>query len=341
MTNKEHQPYLDYLRCIAIVAVIAIHSFYPFQITSNPGTYWSMLCLATLAQFAVPLYAMISGALLLSQPIISLKVFYRKRFLRLGVPLLVWTSFYGLLDVWGNPGIHLPTKLIQTFIFGQPLYFLFALAGLYAITPYLQKLLINLSRYQVLTLTGFCLSLTALTAGVEYWLLADNNVLGRFSFNYFLYYLGYYLLGYWLHASNVSVTKAKLLAVVVGSALVTTVVTHFLVGVYGPGYKAQVLFQQFSPSVILMSAAVFTLVKELVGSRNPSILSAKLARHLSSYSLGIYFVHLGVLGQLSLRLPELNSPLISSSLIFILTLIVSTLIVAVGKKIKGSWILGF
>lgn len=91
------------------------------------------------ARWAVPVFVMISGALLLDPDNREgLGAFYRKRLARIGLPLLIWTVFYLLWLVAkgfaGGEPVGL-SELGRRVVTGLPYYhmwFLFMIAGLYA-----------------------------------------------------------------------------------------------------------------------------------------------------------------------------------------------------------------
>ena len=93
--------WIDYLRVIAIVAVITIHSttfFYSKFIEIGQLNWWLANLLNSASRFAVPLFVMISGALLLGRNL-TIVEFYKKRAIRLLPAIIVWNLFYAGLHV--------------------------------------------------------------------------------------------------------------------------------------------------------------------------------------------------------------------------------------------------
>ena len=88
--------WIDYLRVIAIIAVITIHSTTPFYAKFNEiGMlgWWLANLLNSASRFAIPLFVMISGSLLLGREI-TIGEFYKKKAVRLLPALFVWNFFY-------------------------------------------------------------------------------------------------------------------------------------------------------------------------------------------------------------------------------------------------------
>ena len=99
MNSNQRIFYYDFLRAFAIFAVILCHvdgiigySFWNLKV-ALPGL------LTTIALTGVPIFLMLSGALLLNKEY-SLKEFFKKRFSRIIYPFIFWMAisiFIGIL----------------------------------------------------------------------------------------------------------------------------------------------------------------------------------------------------------------------------------------------------
>lgn len=88
--------YYDFLRCFAILSVIACHVFaIPVVRISNfgSGLWYYSLFLNTLRDIAVPMFVLISGALLLDKKE-TLAKFTKKRINRVIIPYSLDNNFY-------------------------------------------------------------------------------------------------------------------------------------------------------------------------------------------------------------------------------------------------------
>ncbi|MGL4522232.1 MAG: acyltransferase, partial [Bacilli bacterium] len=90
--------YLDIVKVVAILAVIAIHVTAPFVVnldTIGSGNWWFASFFNAGSRWAVPAFFMVSGALLLA-PSRSKDEFKQlaKRLHRVVVPLIVWSIIY-------------------------------------------------------------------------------------------------------------------------------------------------------------------------------------------------------------------------------------------------------
>lgn len=109
LKTKDRIFYFDFLRCFAILAVIACHVFATVVVKKNlfGSEFWFYsLFLNSLRDIGVPLFVMISGALLLNRKE-SLVKFIEKRMKRVVVPYVFWMfMFVILLYVFSNLGIY-------------------------------------------------------------------------------------------------------------------------------------------------------------------------------------------------------------------------------------------
>ena len=102
MQVERHKVYLDVLRLIAILLVIFNHTpAFHFPLQSSGETLWVklMLIISALDKIAVPLFFMISGALLLPKQE-TLKKLISKRVLRFLVVLLLFHVGQSLYYIW-------------------------------------------------------------------------------------------------------------------------------------------------------------------------------------------------------------------------------------------------
>ena len=139
---------VDLIRAVAIVLVIFVHANnapYTFSGSSMPvaiANWWTLDVYRSVGYFGVPLFVMLTGILLLDpnkcdEP---LSVFFKKRFARIGLPMIFWTAAYFAWSYYFN-GIPLTTNGIVEGLLGGSYFhlgFLYILIGLYLATPILR-----------------------------------------------------------------------------------------------------------------------------------------------------------------------------------------------------------
>lgn len=159
-TEKERHSNYDFLRILSCIAVIVIHisGVYVGAVTDEevfgevytehiPTIYiWN-----TLSRFAVSCFMMLTGAFAFSDKNRDFKTFYRKSFIKIGIPTIVFSILYFLFKI--TTGIIAViindrplTILIPSFtsvLKGAPYYhmwYLYTLIGIYILIPILIRI---------------------------------------------------------------------------------------------------------------------------------------------------------------------------------------------------------
>ncbi len=350
-SNKRIE-WLDSLRAIAIIAVIIIHISSPLlnvTFSKNMGYWWMANILDSAVRFAVPLFLMISGATLLSRKY-SLKEFYRKRFVRVVLPLIFYMLVYWIFRWINLPSQSQPqtfgeitdwaTKIFLSEGISKHLWFVYMIIILYLITPALGAFIRKLKPEMIVFLLAAWVLMCNISQGfsvnIYSWQLWD--LLGKL-YMYFLY-TGYMVLGYYFYnifyvSRNIRLTASVLY-------LITVAVAVFVV-YYTSHLKSRLdlaFYSYLNLNTIIQASSVFIALK------HTSIRFGwlcKIQKAISDYSYGIYLVHILVLGifyNLGIFW-TMAHPLISLPVLLILTLIASMLIIFILRKIPyGKYISG-
>lgn len=299
--------WIDVARITAIVAVIAIHVVSPLVTSrADPQRWWFGNVIDSAARWSVPLFVMISGALLLHSDLADDPArFYRRRLGRILPALVAWSAIY---LIYGHLSSDNPQTLREAVAYvaaGRPyfhLYFLYLMAGLYLVTPFLRPLVARSTR----RVLGIAV-LVFLAVGI-----ADSLAMrwmgtgGANAATRFVPYIGYFLAGAWLvgMAPTRRRMKASWVIVAVGIGL-TALGTHFLINRFGFG-RGLYLYEYLSVTTVPVSLAVFALF--LWSARTMDRMAARIpGRWLSivaGSTLGIYVIHplvMAGLGTLGLR----------------------------------------
>jgi surface polysaccharide O-acyltransferase-like enzyme len=213
--NKQARPEIPYIHLIRVIAcfmVICIHTRpntlgYILDDTNSRFNYFLLL----LVKPCVPLFFMITGALILPNKETECLSFYKKRIPKVLYPLLVWGVVYAvlpwLLDL--QPANEMLVELLLSPIkapdmMGGILWYLFMLIGIYLIIPYINPLL-----YKDIKLQRIYLGLWILSSVIMFFRTYKSTLMGLTMWDhnfdltiYFSGYLGYVLLGYMLHKSK-------------------------------------------------------------------------------------------------------------------------------------------
>jgi surface polysaccharide O-acyltransferase-like enzyme len=324
---------VDLIRTIAIILVITLHAAtenYPPSLTSMSldavTKWWSVNVYDALGRFGVPLFIMLSGALLLqpSKTTEPMGVFFKKRLNRIAIPFFFWSAIYfayrflvnGEAFSWNTIGYGLMTSPYVQF------WFLYLIFGLYLITPALRVFVGNVDR-RVFRFFLLLILLGTLMGPII-------NILGT-SLNWSIFlitgWIGYYLLGAYLTRTHLS---RKLLYTVLLLGISCTIIgTCFIIAATGDRFS-QFFYDAFSLNVMAAAAAMFLLLWNFKpsGARTKFLTNNWLVRQISQNSLAIYFMFIIVLetlqrGLLGFRISlTLITPIVEVPLLTAVTLLI-------------------
>lgn len=196
MAQPQRVVYLDGLRILACLMIVLMHA--PHPDAGSPGILLTSISFMTTS--GIGLFFMVSGALLL--PVLSdTASFLRRRLLKIVGPLLFWTIFYVFVNhISGKFSIHDMWVSVWSILFSAQgngtLWFLYSLAGLYLVAPVISPFLKISSECELrfyLSLWLIAMSFPLLSQIFE----VERNISGMFY--YFTGYLGYFVLGYYMH----------------------------------------------------------------------------------------------------------------------------------------------
>ena len=293
-----HLAWIDLLRVIAIFQVILIHLSFPIIGKDElPLSYkWAATFYNSFSRTGVPIFFMISGYLLLGRKE-AITDFLRRRFVKVGIPALVWTIAY---LIWqqeayrnGSMNVLRIGLSMAKAIFGGHieihLWFIYVLLGLYLVMPILRVLVSTspaiLNYFLVLWLVANpLLSLSGKLSGEE----ADSALRLLLVEGY----VGYLILGHVLGQVTLS-KKGIYVAVAAFFVLGFSIYagTNFLSAKAGSfdGY----LYDYLGFPVIIMSTSLFLWFKSLDGALSKKRMS--FITLLSNSTFGIYLIHIFVL----------------------------------------------
>lgn len=324
---NQRNPNIDLLRVIAAFAVVWLHVSV-WVVLGDPSVespwWWAGNLVDSFTRWSVPVFVMISGALLLSAPPNSSPLdFWRKRMARLLPALVFWTLVYFAFRYFLEPPFGWKDA-IKSLLKGNAYYhtwYIYMLVGLTFITPYLQQLVRQLSQRALLYLILGCLLIAA----------------GEFAYGgriitflpSFVPFIGYFLAGYYIVNFVGVVKKRILIPVILLCGLAIALATAALlplrdVQAYNLTYSYHNLL------VVGMSLGVFILA-----IKAPPLTSA-LARfaqvRIAPLTLGVYALHplwMWGLGKLGINgfwvHPAVGIP-VTATLAFILSLLSAALL---------------
>lgn len=297
---KKRIYYMDYLRAIAIIGVLALHAAAPYVTMYQKVDFWtweSGIIYNALVRWCVPIFLMISGALLLGRKEESLSTFFKKRANKILIPFVVWSVIY---YVWRTymwyPGYSIKEMLILFFnnnIYYHLWYF-YALVGIYLLIPMFNVFVNHASR----TLVGYIVGLWILFyGGLRYYSFIVSNEF--YSFFPLSEYIGMILIGYYFGKYDHNF-KTRIVIYICGGigAIATILRTNSLT--FDQGAFSGYAYSYSSPNVIAMSIALFVFVKYAIGrlQEKPNFAPGKTVKLIASTSFGVYLIHPIILDKL-------------------------------------------
>ncbi|PZU98911.1 MAG: hypothetical protein DCE90_03655 [Pseudanabaena sp.] len=342
--------FADILRIIAIIAVITLHStvdLFRSYGSVNIDWWWLGNILNCSSKWAVPIFVMLSGMLLLDpSKSFSFKSFLNKRLPKILIPLFFWTIFYELYIVVliNKLNIDLP-QLIKNIYTGEVhfhLWFLYMIIGLYLFTPIFRYFIKTHDEFEI----QFFLCIWFIVNGIVNSLDTFFDIQNGFYLNLFVGFSGYYVLGYYLNTKLYNRKHRYIAIATLIFSVATSAILIFFLFTNNFASKVDIVIDNISLFTIINTICIFIIVKsidwESLLKNNTSILNIIKSLSLSSY--GIYLIHIVIIYLLSSNIfikifkvginYKLVHPLVGVPLTVILTVILSYFSVQILKKIK-------
>lgn len=285
----------DLMRIAAAFAVVTLH-ISPF---SSP---WGIICSAA-ARFSVPVFVLISGYYLLPKEA-AIKDAVRRTGHTLAMALL-WSAAYFAVDLLRGARHYEGLSGLLRYLVTEPvhLWYLWAAAGLYMLTPILSVFCRNADQktYQyglaVTFLMGTVITIM-LRAGA--WPLLEEAVL-QTKLPYQTGFVFLYLAGGYF--SKYPVKRPWILCALGLLGACATILWTF----WMPDRAAELALSFFAPNTALAGLGFFVLIKE-AAARLPEM-KGRLRRAVSALAEctgGIYLIHIGVIHLVGFAMPWLN-----------------------------------
>lgn len=326
--------WVDNAKIIAIFAVVALHiAAAVVSDITNLGRpeWWIGNVYDSLTRWCVPVFIMISGALLLdTRKNESIPVFYRKRASGILLPTIFWSVFFlgwtflkGLIK--GKPYSFI--FIVKQLFAGRPyfhMWFLYMLIGLYLFTPFLRTAIKNMAKREQIVFVAMLFTVSIVNKVLNLFYPCSSKLF----INWFLFYLPYFISGHLIREMRKNPNRILLILFFTLSMILTSLGLFFLSRAGGLG-NGLYFYDYLSITVVPMSLCMLLLLKTIT---KPIVINSSFTHKLAQLVLGVYLVHpvfidifkyFGVSGQAFN--PLIAIPLISF-LVFVFSLIIAKLI---------------
>lgn len=337
---KDRILYFDWLRVYATIMVVTIHvgaNFVGVNYTEGLSGWTAANFYESLARSSVPLFVMISGALLLSsKQEINYSHFLRKRVSKILIPLVAWSFIYYCYKVFvGNWIAEFSIaeffRLFLTNGISVHFWFMYMILGLYFTTPIIKVFIQHARRKDV----EYFLLLWLYASVIVKFMKFHYNL----SFNIELFhvtnYIGYFVLGFYLATYPLKVwwTRIGYAFALLGISLTFFLTYYFTLAHQG---DPQLFWYEYhSPNVLLASVGLFLVFKHLFSKRQ----IGRFLGTVNSLSFGIYLLHILVMYMLTdtsvMRSIDSQHPLIAIPSEVFVVILLSGAISFVISKLPG------
>ncbi len=257
--------WIDASRLIAMFGVILIHIagpvFYDYR-TIPLHAFLTANAIDSLARVSVPLFIMLSGALLLRKDTSISIVGIGKRILRVLFPLIFWSFIYVFwINYWTGKSLDFFGELsrIEQAPVMYHLWFIYMIIGIYILLPILRVISNALISYRKFAIYFFALWFVVNSITIYYPIV----FISQLNLSNFLNWSGYFILGYYLTNSKwLGAISWRLNALVFFFASLCTFCLSWYFNALSPT-PTEIAFIYFSPNVLIASSAAFLWLMQL------------------------------------------------------------------------------
>lgn len=279
--SKQHIAYFDFLRGVAIMMVVGIHTF-P-KCSWDDSSDWGLIVIRQFLNCAVPIFLALSAFFLAKKSFDSsdkLYSFWRKQIPKVYIPCLIWSLPLFLLAIKNGANPMLET--VRLFICGYSIYYFVALIiQCYIILPILTSIdksggvisaLVSMTCISLYLYTGMKLPLIFYAGPCLVWIMffCQGILMGKTKRDY---------------------TISILLLLLVLSLILQLIESYYLYAIRGDGFgiKASAFLYSFIVILILFAKKSQAFYE----SNNNKFLS--FIEYIGKISFGIYLIHMYVI----------------------------------------------
>lgn len=332
-TSSETQFGLSCLRILATFSVVIIHVSGPLVVKFGKISFldWNVAnFFDSISRYSVPMFFMISGALLLNKDY-SLKCFFGKRLGKVLPPFLIWSLIYSVFNryIFKEEPFNV-IKIIKDVFYGAEyhLWFVYTLLGVYLTVPILRKWIkdatVKEMKY-VLIIWLVTLILTIPNLKVYFF---------KIDLSFFSGFIGYFILGYYLSLFKFRKIVSVFL-IVLGNIITIIGTYYFTIKTFKFYYY---FYEYLCINTFLVSSGMFMFFNKMITTNKKVDL---IAQQVNQTCFGIYLIHplmLKMFKLINFDL-EITTPVISIPLVGLSCFILCFAFVFLFKKLKYSEII--
>lgn len=287
--SNERYDYMDWMRVFAIFSVVGIHVVAQLVSSMEIGhqIWWFANLLDSALRNSVPLFFMISGALLLTrkqqEPLIP---FFKKRVSKVAIPLLAWSIIYIVYRKFMWFEEHTWKQMIKMVLTDSVffhLWFLYVILGLYLMTPFLRQIVSSSSKQMLQYFIGAWFVMSSLFPFVpkffDFGLALSAGLFGT--------YIGYFILGAYLILYPLKRKWLPLLGLLAVIGYAVTAYGTYILTLQNDGRLDGFFYLYIAPNTVVIAVFLFVLFQQFPNVFKPNTVIQKI----SAASMGIYLLH--------------------------------------------------
>ncbi|MCU6715643.1 acyltransferase family protein [Megasphaera butyrica] len=290
----------DLLRTLATFSVVLLHLSGMWITDQAMVKSHELITLAyiynDLSRYAVPCFIMISGALVLRNDINSFREFYKKSFIKLGIPTLIFSIIYTIYNLLAIYFLVYPKLTVSTVFFnlfkGIPMYhmwFMYMFLWIYAFAPFVKIIKGKISQdiYIKVSIIFF--------VAVMISSIGDNGNLFAWDIGEAFKYLSYFIMGdvIYIKINRQRNNKAYMyisfgILIELYAALSASYKFNQYLG-FEPRFE-NIFFPAYPIGPLTVLAAIASVCM-FIGFTMLNVREMKFIRVISDYSFYIYLIH--------------------------------------------------
>ena len=352
MNESKRIFYYDALRATAIIGIVFCHVANSFAMACiNDSNFYISAFFDCFRDFSIPVFLMISGALLFNKND-SFKKFFKKRLSRIFIPFLFWALIYIIYSfIRIKHGVYVDYAIDVFFGTSATMGVTFWFIWMIVIAYFMIFIINRIIAFGSQRIDGFgSRFLTVLSLmSVAYIAMAHFGLVNPYKSKiiYFLSFMSYIIIGYFLANNNFMGDRiGKGNAVIITLILSVLLYCYYIFCYVVPQSISSNHFSYlgyFNLLILAMSVNIFLLFKYLDGTgifnKIQNGFGGRFINLISRYSFGIYLVHYLILCELKRNLIRYvdflhQSPLFWIPCMVIITLVLSLAILQILSKTK-------
>ncbi len=299
-----HKLYIDVLRTLAALGVIFVHTYKDghllfLEYNSESVSFYLYMCISIFSSCFVPVFFMISGALLLDRKE-SVRYVWKHRIARVALVLLVFSFINYILQIYlgTEDGFSLSYFFLRLYknYWNYSYWFLYSYIAFLIFLPLIQAAVPGLNNSHFLYLIIIMICYTGVYPLLRWYYLADRYNLSPY-FNIWWAcenIVIYPLTGYYID-SRIRISNKRLPFLWISSCLCLAVCSLTTVSKYTLLKSAEYSTEYWDCFAIVYAAALFLTIRNILSSISVPATLTKLITITGRDSFGVYLFHVMVM----------------------------------------------